>query len=131
MTVVSRFVLSNQASRIRTPNVESFNGRVRDECLNEHWFTSLPHAQAVIEAWRREYNEERPKKGLGVDACPVRAAPHSETEYIDCRTLEQSATQDGGTSRRFADAMPLSEPSILEMETSGSFQASTDSVTRV
>lgn len=45
--------------------IESFNGRFRDECLNEHWFTSLPHAQVVIEAWRREYNEERPKKGLG------------------------------------------------------------------
>jgi putative transposase len=45
--------------------IESFNGRFRDECLNEHWFTSLAHAQAVIEAWRREYNEERPKKGLG------------------------------------------------------------------
>jgi putative transposase len=45
--------------------IESFNGRLRDECLNEHWFTSLAHAQVVIEAWRREYNEERPKKGLG------------------------------------------------------------------
>ena len=45
--------------------VESFHGRFRDECLNEHWFTSLEHVQAVIEAWRREYNEERPKKGLG------------------------------------------------------------------
>ena len=45
--------------------IESFNGRLRDECLNEHWFTSLAHAQAVIETWRREYNEERPKKGLG------------------------------------------------------------------
>ena len=45
--------------------IESFNGRLRDECLNEHWFTSLPHAQAIIEGWRREYNEERPKKGLG------------------------------------------------------------------
>lgn len=45
--------------------VESFNGRLRDECLNEHWFTSLPHARTVIEAWRREYNEERPKKSLG------------------------------------------------------------------
>lgn len=44
--------------------VESFNGRFRDECLNENWFTSLPHAKTVIEAWRREYNEERPKKGL-------------------------------------------------------------------
>ena len=45
--------------------VESFNGRLRDECLNEHWFTSLAHARTVIESWRREYNEERPKKSLG------------------------------------------------------------------
>jgi transposase InsO family protein len=45
--------------------IESFNGRFREECLNEHWFTSLAHAQAVIETWRREYNEERPKKSLG------------------------------------------------------------------
>ena len=45
--------------------IESFNGRFREECLNEHWFTSLAHAQAVIETWRREYNEERPKKQRG------------------------------------------------------------------
>ncbi len=45
--------------------IESFNGRLRDECLNEHWFVSLAHARAVIEGWRREYNEERPKKSLG------------------------------------------------------------------
>jgi putative transposase len=45
--------------------IESFNGRLRDECLNEHWFVSLAHARVVIEAWRREYNEERPKKSLG------------------------------------------------------------------
>jgi transposase InsO family protein len=45
--------------------IESFNGRLRDECLNEHWFTSLHHARAVIRAWVREYNEERPKKALG------------------------------------------------------------------
>jgi transposase InsO family protein len=45
--------------------IESFNGRLRDECLNEHWFTSLEHARAVIEARRREYNEKRPKKSLG------------------------------------------------------------------
>ena len=49
----------------RNAYVESFNGRFRDECLKEHWFTSVAHAQAVIETWRREYNEERPKKGLG------------------------------------------------------------------
>ena len=45
--------------------VESFNGRLRDECLNEHWFLNLDHARAIIEAWRRGYNEERPKKALG------------------------------------------------------------------
>jgi transposase InsO family protein len=45
--------------------VESFNGRLRDECLNEHWFTSLDHAKRVIETWRCEYNEERPKRSLG------------------------------------------------------------------
>ena len=45
--------------------VESLNGRLRDECLNEHWFTSLLQARSVIETWRREYNEERPKKALG------------------------------------------------------------------
>lgn len=45
--------------------IESFNGRLRDECLNEHWFLNLAHAQVLIEAWRREYNEERPKKALG------------------------------------------------------------------
>ena len=45
--------------------IESFNGRLRDECLNEHWFTTLLHARAVIEQWRRDYNERRPKKQLG------------------------------------------------------------------
>ncbi len=44
--------------------VESFNGRFRDECLNEHWFVSMAHAVAEIAAWQREYNQERPKKVL-------------------------------------------------------------------
>jgi transposase InsO family protein len=41
--------------------VESVSGRFCDECLNAHWFTSLAHAEVVIEMWRREYKEERPK----------------------------------------------------------------------
>ena len=45
--------------------VESFNGRFRDACLNEHWFTSLNDARRTIEAWRRHYNEERPHSALG------------------------------------------------------------------
>ena len=45
--------------------IESFNSRFRDECLNEHWFFTRRHARRIIEVWRKEYNEERPKKGLG------------------------------------------------------------------
>jgi putative transposase len=45
--------------------IQSFNGRLRDECLNEHWVTSIDHARGVIEIWRRKYNDERPKKILG------------------------------------------------------------------
>lgn len=45
--------------------IESFNGKFRDECLNEHWFISLAHARNVIEAWRIEYNTERPHSSLG------------------------------------------------------------------
>jgi len=44
---------------------ESFNGKLRDECLNANWFVSLADAQRVIEQWRHEYNEERPHKNLG------------------------------------------------------------------
>lgn len=45
--------------------IESFNGRFRDECLNEHWFLTLQHARGVIERWRIEYNTERPHGSLG------------------------------------------------------------------
>ena len=45
--------------------IESFNGRLRDECLNVHQFASLAEAQFVIEAWRRDYNERRPHTSLG------------------------------------------------------------------
>lgn len=44
--------------------VESFNGKFRDECLNEHWFTSLDEARGVIEAWRQDYNRVRPHSSL-------------------------------------------------------------------
>ena len=44
--------------------VESFNGSLRDECLNVNWFESLDEASAIIEAWRVEYNESRPHMAL-------------------------------------------------------------------
>lgn len=45
--------------------IESFNGRLRDECLNVHQFESLAHAKATIEAWRVDYNQRRPHSSLG------------------------------------------------------------------
>jgi putative transposase len=48
--------------------IESFNGRFRDECLNEHWFTSTAHARHLIETWRIEYNTERPHSSLNNQA---------------------------------------------------------------
>jgi transposase InsO family protein len=41
--------------------VESFNGRLRQECLNAHWFLLLEDARTKIEAWRKDYNENRPQ----------------------------------------------------------------------
>ena len=49
---------------IQNAYIESFNGKFRDECLNEHWFTTLAHAQDVITAWRQDYNQERPHSAL-------------------------------------------------------------------
>jgi putative transposase len=45
--------------------VESFNGRLRDECLNANWFATLADARRKIESWRQEYNEQRPHSALG------------------------------------------------------------------
>lgn len=44
---------------------ESFHGRVRDECLNEYWFLGLADARRLVEAWRQDYNQERPHSALG------------------------------------------------------------------
>ena len=45
--------------------IESFNGRLRDECLNVHQFMSLDDARAIIEDWRVDYNHRQPHSSLG------------------------------------------------------------------
>jgi putative transposase len=45
--------------------IESFNGKFRDECLNDHYFRNLTHARTLIADWRRDYNETRPHSSLG------------------------------------------------------------------
>ncbi|NYT66941.1 transposase family protein, partial [Alcaligenaceae bacterium] len=44
--------------------IESFNGKFRDECLNDNWFTSLREARVLIEMWRQDYNQARPHSSL-------------------------------------------------------------------
>jgi putative transposase len=45
--------------------IESFNGKFRDECLNEHWFLDLQDAREKVELWRLDYNTLRPHSSLG------------------------------------------------------------------
>ena len=61
--------------------IESFNGRFRDECLNEHWFLTMAHARRVIEHWRIEYNTERPHSSLG-DLTPEEFAATANPELL-------------------------------------------------
>ena len=72
---------------IENAYVESFNGKFRDECLNEHWFVSLADAQALIAAWRVDYNTVRPHSAL------------------NGRTPEQCAYDSAG-ARRLSPARP-------------------------
>ena len=50
---------------VQNAYIESFNGKFRDECLNEHWFSSIDEVGAVVEAWRQDYNTVRPHSSLG------------------------------------------------------------------
>lgn len=60
--------------------VESFNGKFRDECLNEHWFEDLAHARQVIADWRKDYNEHRPHSSLDYQTPAAFAAQRRERE---------------------------------------------------
>jgi len=56
--------------------IESFNGRFRDECLNENWFLDIHDARRIIEAWRIDYNSSRPHSALGYATPEEFAASH-------------------------------------------------------
>jgi putative transposase len=66
---------------VQNAYIESFNGRLRDECLNQHWFACVAEARILIEAWRVDYNRVRPHTSLGY------------------RTPEEFAVLYGGRSR--------------------------------
>jgi putative transposase len=73
--------------------IESFNGRFRDECLNEHWFITMAQARGTIEAWRLEYNTERPHSSLG-DLTPEEFARRSLARGKDAVSLTADSSSD-------------------------------------
>jgi putative transposase len=73
--------------------IESFNGKFRDECLNEHWFVTLAQARRIIEAWRVEYNTERPHSSLG-DLTPEEFAANNLLRIQ--KTLSLTADSSSG-----------------------------------
>ena len=70
--------------------VESFNGRLRDECLNEHFFDSLRHARNLVAAWRTNFNNHRPHSSL---------AGMTPTEYAN-RSKEDQNLNRANTETR-------------------------------
>jgi putative transposase len=61
--------------------IESFNGKLRDECLNENWFTGLKEAKKLVEEWRQEYNTRRPHSSLG-GRTPAEVAEEANDEQL-------------------------------------------------
>ncbi|MBS0431153.1 MAG: IS3 family transposase [Proteobacteria bacterium] len=73
--------------------VESFNGKFRDECLNEHWFTSLPQARDIIANWRRDYNEVRPHSSCGRIPPAKFAANFRQAQEDECNSKTKAPMQ--------------------------------------
>jgi len=70
------------------PFIESFNGSLRDECLNTNWFLSLSDARAKIESFRRDYNSYRPHSSL--QGMTPEEAEKESTEKSEFSTFELS-----------------------------------------
>ena len=70
-------------------HVESFNGTLRAECLDAHWFTTLAEAKHILEAWRHEYNESRPHRAHG-ERTPNEIAKEfaASRQFLDNKTAE-------------------------------------------
>ena len=86
---------------------ESFNGKFRDECLSMEWFLSRAEAKAIIEAWRRHYNEVRPHSSLGYLTPAEFAANLQQNNAAPASATGRDATRHGGSAPR-----PVATPSF-------------------
>ena len=83
---------SRPGKRTDNAHIEAFNGRLRQECLNQHWFLSLANARAKIEAWRKAYNEIRPHGALGWATPAEFARRASELPHSGDLTKSENST---------------------------------------
>jgi putative transposase len=79
--------------------IESFNGRFRDECLNENWFLNLADARRIIEAWRLDYNSSRPHSALGYATPEEFAASHQGHAPGEMTTSTTTGTMSNQNSQ--------------------------------
>lgn len=77
-----RLIFSRPGTPTDNPYIEAFNGRLRDECLDQHWFASLEDARTIIEAWWVEYNSERPHTALNNQAPAVYRANWEQQQHL-------------------------------------------------
>ncbi len=78
--------------------VESFNGRMRDELLNETLFVSMDHARALVAAWVEDYNQERPHSALGYET-PAAFAAELQKQWPAPQAIASSAIMRNKTAR--------------------------------
>jgi putative transposase len=90
---------------IQNAFIESFNSRLREECLNEHVFVSLDDARSKIEQWRIEYNRERPHSSLGY-LTPEEFAARSENQGNSTAARTAGPAELAGAVQRAPAADP-------------------------
>lgn len=81
--------------------VESFNGRMRDELLNETMFRNMAHARAVIRAWAADFNETRPHSALGYQT------PKAFAEHLTTATDTHAALSESSARMSVAPPAPI------------------------
>jgi len=91
---------------IQNAHIESFNARLREECLNEHVFVSLEDARTKIEQWRIEYNRERPHASLGNLTPEEFAAKHQMSSALACTAWPAAAPEPAGAVQRALASNP-------------------------
>ena len=83
---------------MQNASIESFNGRLCEECLDQNWFSSLAEARRIIEAWRLDYNEHRPHISLRIWTPAAFAAARHSPKQRRPASMPEAASPPGGAS---------------------------------